>query len=180
MLWAGGRTIHMQDKEYIVAQPSSLEEYQAALDVAQQQAAEFEDKYLRAAALAENARKQAQRNAEARINQRMRDFCLALLEVADNLERALAYATEDNPLYVGVHATLRQFYETLEREGVAPLTVSLGMPFNPHQHEAVETVVSTDMPDMSVAAVRQTGYAWAGQILRPARVVVARSPQASA
>jgi molecular chaperone GrpE len=68
------------------------EENQAVLTAARQENAELRDKYLRAAAAIENARKQAQRDAEQRANERLRGVYTRLLEVADNLERALSYA----------------------------------------------------------------------------------------
>lgn len=162
----------MHAKEYIVGQPATLEDYQAALELAQQHAAACEDKYLRAAAALENARKQAERSANERSTRQLHEVSLRLLDVADNLERALAYATPDNPLTAGVQATLRQLHEVLAREGVAPMPVQPGTPFDPHQHEAVETQPRADLPDMSVAAVRQTGYTVGDRVLRPARVAV--------
>src|SRR5437773_6174568 len=147
----------------------SPEEYQAALSAARQENAELRDKYLPAAAAIDNARKQAEREAEQRINQRLRSFYTRLLEVVDNLERALNYAAEADPLAPGVRATLQQLLDLLRREGVAPIEVEPGAPFDPRFHEAVETHEG-DVPEMTVAAVRQPGYMFEGQVLRPARV----------
>ena len=157
----------------------SPEEYQAALSAARQENAELRDKYLRAAAAIDNARKQAEREAEQRINQRLRSFYTRLLEVVDNLERALNYAAEADPLAPGVRATLQQLLDLLRREGVAPIEVEPGAPFDPRFHEAVETHEG-DVPEMTVAAVRQPGYMFEGQVLRPARVVVTRPARADA
>lgn len=146
-------------------------EYQAALAAAQQENAELRDKYLRAAAAIENTRKQAERLAMARATQRLQSLYMRLLEVADNLERALSFAAENDPLAPGVRATLQQLLDMLRREGVAPIEVKPGAPFDPRFHEAVESHEG-DVPETTVAAVRQPGYVFEDQVLRPARVVV--------
>jgi molecular chaperone GrpE len=157
----------------------SLEECRAALAAAQQEQAELHEKFLRAAAANENTRKQAERAAAGRAAQQFQGFLLQLLAVADNLERALAFAQEGDPLVPGVQATLRQLLDVLRRAGVTPLEVAPGALFDPHSHEAVETVVG-NVAEPTVAAVRQPGYLADGQVLRPAAVVVAKPQQAEA
>jgi molecular chaperone GrpE len=73
----------------------------------------------------------------------------------------------------GVRATLRQLLDLLLREGVTPIQVTPGMPFDPRVHEAIATHAG-DGPEMTVAEVKQPGYLFEGQVLRPARVVVAQ------
>jgi molecular chaperone GrpE len=157
----------------------SPQEYQAALTAAREENAELRDKYLRAAAAIENARKQAERVATTSAMQRLQRLYLRLLEVADNLERALSFAAEEDPLAPGVQATLRQLLDALRREGVAQMDVEPGAPFDPRSHEAVETHEG-DVPEMTVAAVSQPGYLFEGQLLRPARVVVTRPARGDA
>src|SRR5688572_18684492 len=99
----------------------SLGECQAALQSARQEAAELQERYLRAAAEVENGRKQAEREAARRLAERVRAFSLRLLEVADNLERALAHAPQDDALRPGVLATLQQLQGALRQEGVLPI-----------------------------------------------------------
>jgi molecular chaperone GrpE len=165
----------MSTDETLFEQERSLrpEEYQAALDSARRENAELQDKYLRAVAASENTRKQADRVATARASQQLQRVYTRLLEVADNLERALSYAAENDPLAPGVRATLRQLLDLLLREGVTPINVAPGMPFDPRFHEAIATHAG-DVPEMTVAEVKQPGYMFDGQVLRPARVVVAQ------
>jgi molecular chaperone GrpE len=155
-------------------------DYQAALRRALQHAAEYEEKYVQAEAAARQAREQTEQAAEARTTERLRDFAARLLDVADNLERALRYTTDDNPLAQGVQATLQQLYTTLRQEGIEPLDVQPGAAFDPRWHEAVEVVEAPagGSAEATVQAVQQQGYTAAGQLLRPARVVVARPPAA--
>jgi molecular chaperone GrpE len=149
------------------------EEIDTDLDAIRREASELKDKYLRAAAAIENARKQAERDAAARTWIRLRDLFLRLVEVVDNLERALEYADDNDPLVPGVHATRELLLDILRREGVSPIRVEPGFPFDPELQEAVE-MRDGPVSVSTVAAVRQQGYTFEGRILRPARVVVAR------
>jgi molecular chaperone GrpE len=115
----------------------SLGECQAALETARSEAAELRDKYMRAAADLENVRKRAERDAAALVMRRLRDFSARLLEVADNLERALAHAPAGDALRPGVEATLKQLQSALRQEGVEPLAVAPGALFDPQLHEAI-------------------------------------------
>ena len=157
---------------FMRARAMSLGECQAALASAEQQRIELNDKYLRAVAANENARKQAEREAAQQTQQRLAAFALRLLDVADNLERALAHAAHDDPLRAGVQATYQQLQAALGQEGIQPIQVDIGAPFDPHRHEAI-SAQPADVAQDSVAAVTQAGYTFDGQVLRPARVVVA-------
>lgn len=148
---------------------------EAELEAARQEAAELKDKYLRAAAAIENAKKQAERDAAARTWRRLRELYLRLLEVVDNLERALQRADEGNPLTPGVRATRQQLLDVLRREGVERIDLDAGSPFDPESQEAVEIREGTGS-EATVAAVRQPGYTFEGRVLRPARVAVVSGP----
>jgi molecular chaperone GrpE len=138
--------------------------------------AELKDKYLRAAASIENARKQAERVASVRTQSRLSDLYLRLVEVVDNLERALAYSDDEDPLAPGVRATREQLLDVLRREGVTPIDVAPGAFFDPELQEAVETREGP-VAEPTVAAVRAPGYTFEGRVLRPARVTVVRPPR---
>ena len=152
-------------------QRMTSDEYQAALTAARQENEALQDKYLRAAAAVEKVRKQAERDAEQRLRQRLGNFSRRLLEVADNLERALAHASEGDPLHPGVQATLSQLQTFLGQEGVTPIAVEPGATFDPQLHEAI-AAHPADVDQATVAEVTQTGYLFNGQVLRPVRVVV--------
>jgi len=154
----------------------SLGECQVALEAARDEAAELRDKHLHAVAELENARKRAERDAAAQVASRVRAFSARLLEVADNLERALAYAPAGDALRPGVEATLQQLQSALRQEGVEPIAVAAGAPFDPQLHEAIAGHPA-NVERETVAEVTQTGYTFDGQLLRPARVVVALPSQ---
>jgi molecular chaperone GrpE len=152
----------------------SLGECQMELDAAREEADELRLKYLRAEAANENTRKQAERDSASRIAAHTRSFSAQLLEVVDNLERALKHAPEGDALRPGVQATLQQLLAALRGQGVTPIAVQPGAIFDPHVHEAIAGEPG-DVPQDTVVEVAQNGYTIDGQLLRPARVVVALS-----
>jgi molecular chaperone GrpE len=154
----------------------SLGECQAELSAARQESAELHDKYVRAVAALENKRKQAERDTTARVAERVRSYSARMIEVADNLERALSHAAAGDALYPGVRATLQQLQAALRQEGVEPLVVTPGAPFDPQLHEAISGYAA-DVAHDTVAEVTQAGYTLERQLLRPARVVVAHPPR---
>jgi molecular chaperone GrpE len=155
----------------------SLGECQMALEASRAEVAEFRDKYIRAVAALDNKRKQAERDTNMKLTERVRGYSARMIEVADNLERALVHVGEGDPLYPGVRATLQQLQSALRQEGVEPLAVEPGAPFDPQIHEAISGYAA-DVPRDTVVEITQTGYTLDGQVLRPARVVVAHPPRA--
>ncbi|HXV63673.1 MAG TPA: nucleotide exchange factor GrpE [Vicinamibacteria bacterium] len=153
-----------------------LEEIQRKLTALLQENEELKDKYLRAAASMENARRQAERMTELRARNRLQDLYLRLIEVVDNLERALEYSNGTDALSPGVRATREQLLDVLRREGVVPIDVEPGVLFNPESQEAIETREGA-VPEPTVSAVGQAGYTHEGRVLRPARVTVVRPPR---
>jgi molecular chaperone GrpE len=137
------------------------------------------DRLLRALADAENTRRRAEDRLEDARKFSIADFARELLIVVDNLQRAIAVAeNKDTPsnqgLLEGVQTTLRLFIQTLERFGVRRIE-ALGRRFDPHLHEAVMAVDDRSQPPGTVVRVIDEGYTLDHRLLRPARVVVARS-----
>ena len=153
--------------------PNNLENCQAELSAAQQELEEMKDKYLRAAAQVENVRKWTERDTLARAKEKQRSFLRQLLEVMDNLERALAQLGEPATLYQGVQLTRNQLAKVLAQAGVQRIKVEPGQPFDPNYHEGLE-VRFGDVDQPTIAAVTQPGYLYENDLLRPAGVVVVR------
>jgi molecular chaperone GrpE len=114
------------------------------------------------------ARERAQRWAQLEVYQERQRLLNRILVVADNLERALAHADENDSLHAGVQLTLSDLMKQLAQEGVQPIQ-ALGQPFDPNLHEAV---ASDGSGAETVADVLLTGYTLNGELLRPARVIV--------
>lgn len=159
--------------------PGEVERLAEELRLAQAKAQEHRDAFLRSVAEAENVRKRAQREVEAAQRYAVERFAGDLLEVRDSLELGVAAATGTDPgkLLEGMEATLRLLNKAFERAGVAVIDPS-GQAFNPQFHEAMATQPTAEQAPGTVLAVVQKGYSLNGRLLRPARVVIARAPEA--
>ena len=133
------------------------------------------DRVARLQAEFDNARKRA-----AREQQEFREFAAAdvirnFLPVLDSFELALK-AGDSNPSEFrnGVELIYRQFQDVLQKIGVQQIA-SVGQPFDPRIHEAIEMVDTTAVPDHHVLEELQRGYNCKERLLRPAMVRVARN-----
>ena len=152
------------------------------LAVAQQQQQECFDALLRAQADFLNYKRRAhQEQAEARAAARQ-ELLETLLPVLDDLGRALE-ATPDEleraAWVQGIHLVARRLTMTLQQLGVQQIG-SPGESFDPHRHEAVMTERRDDLPEGTVVHVTRPGYALGERVMRPAQVIVAAAPEATA
>ncbi|WP_265441349.1 nucleotide exchange factor GrpE [Bradyrhizobium sp. SEMIA] len=139
------------------------------------------DRLMRALADAENTRRIAERRVQDARQYAIADFARELLQVADNLRRAIdtgspEQGAKDDGLLGGVVATNRILTQILKRFGVEEIE-ALNRPFDPMKHEAVMETDRSDQPPGSVADVLENGYMLHDRLLRPARVVVAKPPR---
>jgi molecular chaperone GrpE len=146
--------------------------------------ASLRERLMRALAETENTRRQGERRVQDAQQYAITNFARELLQVVDNLRRALdattagAEARTGNGLIEGVAATDRVLTQILNRFGVQELN-ALNEPFDPQIHEAVMETEETSQPPGSVVQVLENGYKIHDRLLRPARVVVAKLPQQS-
>jgi molecular chaperone GrpE len=84
-------------------------------------------------------------------------------------------ASDVKSLADGINMVMRLFTDTLGRLGVERIS-SVGLPFDPALHEAVQQLETTEFPAGAVAAEVQTGYKMGERLVRPAMVVVAKPP----
>src|SRR6202140_403226 len=138
------------------------------------------DRLARLQAEFDNARKRAVRE-----QQEFREFAAAdviknFLPILDSFERALKAGgdsnskSNSNEFRNGIELIYRQFQDALQKIGVQPI-VSVGQPFDPRVHEAVEMVDTSEVPDHHVLDELQRGYKYKERLLRPAMVRVARN-----
>jgi molecular chaperone GrpE len=146
------------------------------------QVAPLRERLMRALAETENTRRQGERRAQEAQQYAITNFARELLQVVDNLRRALDAAEGDagkaDRLIEGVAATDRVLAQILNRFGVKEVS-ALNQPFDPGKHEAVMETDQTEQPPGNVVQVLENGYTLHDRLLRPARVVVAKSPQKS-
>jgi molecular chaperone GrpE len=146
---------------------------EAALAQLQAQLAEAQDSFLRAKAEGENIRRRSEEEVSKARKYAIESFADSMLPVKDSLEAAIGMP--DAPLekvLEGVHATLRQLAQALERNKVIEINPPAATKFDPHQHQAI-SMVPAEQEANTVVAVLQKGYRIADRVLRPALVTVA-------
>lgn len=136
----------------------------------------LKDRLLRLQAEFENYKKRQAREKAEFLKFAHEGLLRELLPLLDNLDRALASATDDAPpsaLRAGLEMILRLFRGVLEKAGVS-LIECQGSPFDPNLMQAVAQVASPDGAENMVVDVVQQGYLLEGRVLRPATVTVSR------
>jgi len=150
-----------------------IAELEAQLAQARQEASEHWNKYVRERADTDNFRKRQERVLADRVQNHKKALLQKLLGVVDNVERALDY--QDTLDRQGLQQALRmvqwQMNEVLRSEGLAPVQ-TVGEPFNPYLHEAIEAVEDSDKPEGTIVEEVLKGYTLGDETLRPARVKV--------
>lgn len=147
-------------------------------------AEEHYHQFLRARADYENLLRRTQRDVAMMVRLGKQDLLVKLLDLADNLELAVGSwrdalkdvaGVDADALTGGVEMIGRQLQAVLAAEGVRPVE-TVGRPFDPAVHEAVAAWESEDVEGDTVTDEIRRGYTYQGELLRAARVRVARPP----
>ena len=145
----------------------------AGLEALRTELQQEQDRHLRTRADFDNYRRRVERDRDAAARQGKRDLLLALVDLADGFDRALAHGDESpESVAAGLHGMQRRLRSLLEAEGVQPFE-SVGQIFDPTRHEALATVRDFEGEPGTVVDEAGRGYMWNGELLRPARVRVA-------
>ena len=149
------------------------------IEAARAEASTNWDLYLRERADLENARKRHQRDKEDALRFANDRLLKEMIPVLDNLERAVDHAGQSDDtnqgLLEGVNMTINQFRKALEDFGIKPIK-AIGAEFDPNLHQAMGQVESADQPPNTVVTEFQKGYLLHDRLLRPALVMVAKTP----
>jgi len=157
---------------------------EAEAPAAEDEAGKLRDQLLRALAEVENTKKRAARDVKEAREYAVTGFARDMLDVADNLARALGSLDDETKaqagpalqtLLEGVELTERRLASTLERHGVKPVNPEPGEPLDPNRHQAAAQVPA-DQAKGTIAHVMQPGYVIGERILRAATVVVSAGP----
>jgi len=134
------------------------------------------DRLARAQAEFENARKRATKEQQDFRDFAMVDALKSMLPVVDNFERALQSKSETADFRAGIELIYKQLRDVLGKLGVQPIEAK-GRQFDPHVHEAIEMVETSDAADHEILEEWQRGYKYKDRLLRPAMVKVAKNPE---
>jgi len=163
--------------------PSYVEELEARTKAAEQQVQEVQARFdqLRQQLQRETdeTRMRLNRSADERAEASKARFIESLLPVMDDLERAIAAADKEgsnDAIVQGVRGTANRFRSALASAGVEPIA-SVGEPFDPELHEAVDTEETDPEMDGIVIDEYSRGFRMGDRLLRPARVKVGRGPE---
>lgn len=143
------------------------------LQAAKDEANELRDASLRAIAEQENLRRRTQRDVQNAHKFGAEKILRELVEVADNLEAALASGDSGGE---GVKMTLDLLLKTFEKNQVVVVSPE-GEPFDPELHQAMTMQPTDEVEANHVLQVIQKGYRLHDRLLRPAMVVVAKAPE---
>ena len=149
--------------------------------------AEVRDRWMRAEAEVANVRARAKRDVEEARQYAVQRFATDVVEAAENLRRgldSLPPPTTAEPEIVrrlrdGLHGIERNFVAVLARSGVE-MEDPTGTPFNPDRHQAMAEQDTHGHPPGTVLQAYTPAWTLNGRLLRPAMVVVAKTPAAQA
>jgi len=138
------------------------------------------EKLLRTTADFENFKKRAAREKQEAIKFANENLLQKLIPVLDNFDMAMAAAQNEQTeaaqsLHTGVNMIYQQLKTVLIEAGLEEVDAS-GKVFDPNLHEAVSQRETNDVPEGQVVQQLRKGYKLRDRLLRPATVVVAKSP----
>jgi molecular chaperone GrpE len=176
--WAKGESEASATGDRVLLKPTYVEELERQIAEKDRQIQDYIAKYRQAAQEFEDARLRLRREIGKDIERGRREILADLLDVVDNLDRALDAARQPrattDALLQGVEMVRRQFLAKLEGLGVTRIDVE-EQRFDPEVHEAVTTVpASTPDDDGMIVGVIRHGYRIGDDVLRPAAVAVAK------
>jgi molecular chaperone GrpE len=160
------------------SKPTYVAELEAKIAEKDRQVQEYLGKYRQASAEFEEARLRLRREISKDIERARREILSELLDVLDNLDRALDAAKGSasyDALLQGVEMVRRQFIAKLEGLGVTRID-AMNQPFDPALHEAISSVpAASPEQDGQVVGTVRSGYRIGDEVLRPAAVAVAKA-----
>ncbi|MBQ3718331.1 MAG: nucleotide exchange factor GrpE [Methanomicrobium sp.] len=146
--------------------PTREEELQAQVD-------EYKDKYLRLAADFDNFRKRSAKESGERAARATENFAIEVLDVVDNIDRALA--ADEKALREGVVQIQKVLAKILENHSISPID-SMNAQFDPNKHEAIAYVPSDEKEGIIIDELIR-GYTIGDKVLRCAKVAVSKGKE---
>ena len=141
----------------------------------------YRDRFMRALADAENARKRGDRDRREAEQYGGSKLARDMLPVHDNLKRAVEAATEDQrqsaaAVIEGVELTIRELLSVLRKHGIEPIEPQIGERFDPQRHHAMFEAPLPETRAGDIIQVASTGFMMHDRLLRPAQVGVSSTP----
>jgi molecular chaperone GrpE len=159
----------------------AVDDLASEIEVIRAERDDMRDRFMRALAEAENARKRGERDRKEAEQYGGSKLSRDLLPVFDNLKRALDVATDEQraaagPLIEGVELTLRELIKVLTRHNVTPIMPEIGDTFDPQLHQAMFEAPVAGTKAGQIIQVMTEGFLLHDRLLRPAQVGVSSTP----
>jgi molecular chaperone GrpE len=133
---------------------------------------EWKDRCIRTAAEFENYKKRTEKEKLLWISSAQSSVINDVLNIVDDFDRAFSQPAGDDQSRAGFELIYKSLQKMLEKYGVQEIT-EIGE-FDPNLHEAIMQVESADHKPGDIVQILQKGYMFKGQVLRPAKVSVAK------
>ena len=175
------------DKVLLEALSEELQSLKKEFEDLTKERDELQDRHLRLQAEFENFRRRGLKERQEAHNFGHQNIVKDLLPTVDNLERAIAHSVESaegsggedlQALLQGIELVRRELLGVLDKHGVSRIEAG-GQLFDPAVHEAMSQVVDDSVPPGKVVQVLEEGYQLRDRMLRPARVIVSMSSEAT-
>ncbi|OIP85226.1 MAG: nucleotide exchange factor GrpE [Rhodobacterales bacterium CG2_30_65_12] len=166
--------VDLSEESGVSAAPDEISALEAERD-------DLRDKFMRALADAENARKRSERDRREAENYGGSKLARDMLPVYDSMKRALEVATDDqrgpvSGLIEGVELTMRELRNIFEKHGIRVLAPEVGDVFDPQIHEAMFEAPVPGTKAGRIIQVMAEGFMLHDRLLRPAQVGVSSNP----
>ena len=160
---------------------AEIDEEALELDQLRAERDQLKDRFMRALADAENARKRSDKDRREAENYGGSKLARDMLPVYDNLKRALEVATEEQkevsgPLLEGVELTMRELLNVFKKHGIDMIAPEVGDRFDPKLHQAMFEAPVPDTKAGDIIQVAAEGFMLHDRLLRPAQVGVSSLP----
>ena len=148
------------------------------IDLLKEENQKLKDSFLRAYAEAENTKKRCQQEIEKNSKYAISSFAKELLNVADDLQRALSAVDDETKekceaFIKGVELTQQELTKVFEKFGIKKIE-SLGKVFDPNFERVVQEIEDKDKPAGTIISELQSAYTINDRILREAMVIVTK------
>ncbi|MEL7211239.1 MAG: nucleotide exchange factor GrpE [Pseudomonadota bacterium] len=173
--------VDMAEAEEFAEDAMEYDDEALELDALKAERDEFRDRFMRALADAENARKRSDRDRREAEQYGGSKLARDLLPVYDNMKRAVEAATDEQKevsaaLIEGVELTMRELLNTFKKHGIEPISPQVGDKFDPQLHQAMFEAPVPDTKAGDIIQVAAEGFMLHDRLLRPAQVGVSSTP----
>lgn len=173
--------IETAEAEELADEILEIDDADLELDALRAERDELRDRFMRALADAENARKRSDKDRREAENYGGSKLARDMLPVYDNMKRALEAATDEQKtvsaaLIEGVELTMRELLNVFQKHGISLISPEVGDRFDPQVHQAMFEAPVPGTKSGDIIQVAAEGFMLHDRLLRPAQVGVSSMP----